>query len=386
MTDGPKLRGYSFHSVKGGVGKSTLSTLAALELAQKHPDDDVWLIDLDLTGTSLADALPIQAPDLGAPTVQLGKLRSPPSAHLSVADSITAVERRGEHLEGRAPTDDERAGALFLNDWLLHAQRGWTPGDELPLAAVSWRLHDGPPNLRVLPSSALPEDLRRTIPVVFDEEFAGFFEARIEWLLEAITIAGAGRPAHVVIDVPPTIPGLSRAVLGVALRLASAAPVALADDGFIPEHLRQGIAWRASMVTTLDLPDLRAMGRWLKHVRSEDEQVIRVVLNRVAADWSDGQLNRALSSCLGLQPTPELKGETVAGDRSFELAPATVDDTPDPSDEEEGTGGAGLQLPGLLQRAVAVREDRARQLFTPGAALKTISLIDALDDQQRRLV
>jgi hypothetical protein len=386
MTDGPKLRGYSFHSVKGGVGKSTLSTLAALELAQKHPDDDVWLIDLDLTGTSLADALELQAPDLGVGPVNLRALPSPSAAPISVKASRERIKLRGEHLGKQPPESDEREGVLFLNDWLLHAQRGWTPGDELPLALVSWRLHDGPPNLRVLPSSALPEDLRRTIPVVFDEEFAGFFEARIEWLLEAIVIAGAGRPAHVVIDVPPTIPGLSRAVLGVALRLASAAPVALADDDFIPEHLRQGISWRASMVTTLDLPDLRAMGRWLKHVRSEDEQVIRVVINRVAADWSDGQLNRALSSCLGLQPMPELKGETAAGERSLEMAAPTLDDTPDPTDAQEGTGGAELQLPGLLQRAVAVREDRARQLFTPGAGLRTISLIDALDDQQRRLV
>lgn len=46
------LRCYSFHSVKGGVGKSTLSTFLALGLARRHPEAQVVLIDLDLTGMS----------------------------------------------------------------------------------------------------------------------------------------------------------------------------------------------------------------------------------------------------------------------------------------------------------------------------------------------
>lgn len=48
------LRCTSFHSVKGGVGKSTLSTALACTLARRHPEDPVVLIDMDLKGGSQA--------------------------------------------------------------------------------------------------------------------------------------------------------------------------------------------------------------------------------------------------------------------------------------------------------------------------------------------
>ncbi|HSP81445.1 MAG TPA: P-loop NTPase, partial [Myxococcaceae bacterium] len=101
------LRCYSFHSVKGGVGKSTLSVLTALGLAQRG-GRPVTLIDMDLTGTSLADVLPLEAPawDSVALEEKLPLLR-PPTGFLSLEETRERMELRDElaleALERRAP-------------------------------------------------------------------------------------------------------------------------------------------------------------------------------------------------------------------------------------------------------------------------------------------
>ncbi|WP_437780660.1 P-loop NTPase [Sorangium sp. So ce1097] len=274
------LRCYSFHSVKGGVGKSTLSTLTAVALAEAHPEARVYLVDMDLTGTSLADVLPLEAPRWAGvgPGDPIDLLQRPDTFH-ERNDAIDRIEERGA-----APADAEDAiGVPFLNDYLLFRTPDWDEERDVPPAAICWRMEHGPDNLRVLPSSALPRDLSRALPVIYDEEHAAFLEGRLEYLLSALL--PDTDETFVVFDTPPTIPGLSRSVLNLALRLSREPKTPLSEDGFMPQALQKvRLDWRAFLIATQDYQDLRAAARWLDLVREEDRDVIRLVLNRVGGD------------------------------------------------------------------------------------------------------
>lgn len=265
------LRCFSFHSVKGGVGKSTLSTLVAHGLARRAESTEVVLIDLDLTGTSLSDVLALEAPQWDGDAIDL---RSRPDGGFFGREET--LRRIGE----RAP---ERANGLrvpYLNDFLLWSDPDWSTDRDVVPAALSWRVQGAPANLSVIPSSALPADLERIIPVIFDEEHAAFLEARLEVLLDALVPEEGERV--VVIDTPPTIPGLSRSVISLGLRLAREPKRALADDEYIPARLRSSrVAWQVGVVLSRDRQDLRAAERWMELVDPNDQDLFRLIVNRV---------------------------------------------------------------------------------------------------------
>lgn len=281
------LRCYSFHSVKGGVGKSTLSVLTALGLAQRG-DRRVTLIDMDLTGTSLADVLPLESPACEtAPDGTLSLLRSPTGFH-SREDTRRLMEERDDVAREALQQNLEARAARcvpFLNDYLLFATPDWDEQQDMPIESVLWRMRGFSPenSLRVLPSSALPVDLERIIPVVFDENHSGFLESRLEYLLDAL-VPEQGE-AVVVVDTPPTIPGLSRSVLSLALRLSAeggARKVPLSLQGGMPPRLKDAsVTWTAFLVGSLDRQDLRAANRWLSLVDEEERRHIRFLANRV---------------------------------------------------------------------------------------------------------
>ncbi|HRI71617.1 MAG TPA: P-loop NTPase [Polyangium sp.] len=276
------LHCYSFHSVKGGVGKSTLSTLTACALAKEHPEARVYLVDMDLTGTSLADVLPLEAPywnELG-PDEPIDLLKSP-DGFLARLDSRSRIERR------REPRDDPKQviGVPFLNDYLLFEPKVWDREHDIQPAAIAWRMADGPDNLRVFPSSALPRDLMRALPVIYDEEHAAFLEGRLEYLLAAITLDE--KESFVVFDTPPTIPGLSHSILNLAFRLSHETKIPLAEDGFVPYGLEEAfVDWSVRIVATQDMQDIRAAARWLEWVQQQDLPLVRLVINRA---WSQQQ-------------------------------------------------------------------------------------------------
>ncbi len=335
---------WSFHSVKGGVGKSTLATLTALHLARSHPDARVWLLDLDLTGTSLADGLPLMAPRWEGDECSL-PLKQLPTGFYSVAESLARIRLRQQEGSREKPC----AGAPFLNDWLLHAAgpAGSEEPKELPVEWVAWAM-DGVDNLRVIPSSALPNDLLVTIPVVFDEEYTAFFEARLEHLLcEILTGQWSEKEHLIVLDVPPTIPGLSRAVLGLALRLSRPPEERISLsvlDRYIPPPLDEiaEIEWRACLVASLDRQDIRALRRWLELVKAEEQGVVRVVLNRVApGDMKAKEL--ALQTRLEASAESEYREEDEFAEMPLQRR--------------------RLVLPPALDRAAWVEEDPSIQLF-----------------------
>lgn len=264
---------YSFHSVKGGVGKSTLSLQVALYLAQVR-GIPTTLVDMDIMGTSLADGLPLLAPCW--PESKASEpldLQSPPRE--GALHSRARTRWLMDH-ERRQLMDDQRkpVGVPFLNDYFLHATEGWDGKTDIPVASLAWRLQGASAKLQILPSSGLPEDLEQILPTVLNEHYSGFLQSRLVSLLATLANThGPKEDAAVVLDTPPTIPGISRAVLGLALRLGTAgadAPPPLANVS---------IQARSFLVTTMDMQDLRTSDRWLGIRRAD--QVLRPLINRV---------------------------------------------------------------------------------------------------------
>jgi hypothetical protein len=317
--------------VKGGVGKSTLSVLTACALAQRN-QAPVTLIDMDLTGTSLADVLPLRAPlwpDAG-PSDVLNLLNPPSGGFHSLEETRTRIEARGEAAleaeedsaqeateastsvsdgeeaveakaeegedeggedEGVPPANQSR-GVPVLNDYLLFATPDWDEQQDIPIQSLLWSV-DGIDfeRLQVIPSSALPADLNRILPVIFDENHSGFLEGRLEYLLNALVPDEGER--IVIVDTPPTIPGLSRSVLSLALRLSDDPQRPLSsEDPFIPERLRDAVDWTAFVVSTMDQQDLVAASRWISLIKPGEQTRIRFLVNR--SRGADQQQLRAL--------------------------------------------------------------------------------------------
>jgi hypothetical protein len=281
------LRCYSFHSVKGGVGKSTLSVTTALHKARQGAR--VTLIDMDLTGTSLADVLGLEAPSWeGVAPTQVLPLTRAPTGFLPYAETVKRMEQREqfkrERMEENPASHEARQarGVPFLNDYLLFTTPDWDAREDVHLGSLLWRRPGAPASFEVIPSSALPADLEQTIPAVFDENYSGFLEGRLEYLLGAL-VPEEDEERVVVLDTPPTVPGLSRAVLSLAFRLADRDPkVELSEDGGMPERLRNArVHWKAFMVGTLDRQDLRAMNRWVSLVRRDEARHLQCLVNRV---------------------------------------------------------------------------------------------------------
>lgn len=299
-----RLRGLSFHSVKGGVGKSTLATIAAIQSAREHPGRPVYLIDMDLTGTSLADVLPLRAPRWeGRPSITPQLLESQaPIGFDTPEDSRTRVDQRDQELRARRHDRPEDLFVPLLNDFLMHDPSEYDPSRDVRVDALCWQLDPGLPNLHVMPSSAIPGDLDRIVPVIFDEQHGALLEARFEALLAKIadrTAAERTSGATVVVDVPPTIPGLSRSVISLGLRLSREEKQPLSVKGGVPHELEgAAIDWTAHLVASPDLQDLRATERWLGLVLEEERSCFRFVINRHkwvgAADERLTQLRQAL--------------------------------------------------------------------------------------------
>lgn len=297
------VRGLSFHSVKGGVGKSTLATVAALQCARSKPNQRVYLVDMDLTGTSLADVLPIIAPSWPESALSRALIETPPSGFHSLDQTRERI--RARNMAASEP-DWSMADLYvpFLNDYLLHVPSNDGSGNDAAVDSICWRFEDGMENLRVLPSSAVPGDLRRIVPVIFDEQHGAFLEARLESLLSNLVVANNGLDFTVVIDVPPTIPGLSRSVMSLGLRLGADHKEPLALRGGVPDALRGvHVSWTLHLVTSPDPQDLLATERWLSLVLPEERARFRVVVNRHPWISAPDEQRVRLAESLGLLPT-----------------------------------------------------------------------------------
>lgn len=310
------LRCASFHSVKGGVGKSTLSYMVARLLAEQAPEGErVALIDADLTGTSLADVLSLRAPRWNSVAADdrlpLGR----------VPDAWTKLEHAGDaqgidpspmpNLTTRATRENGHAHDVpLLNDFLLWEQDRYDQDKDVHPEALFWKpLAEDPlaERLVVIPSSALPNDLAQILPLIYDELHAAFLESRLEWLLHWLLVKTNVRT--VIFDTPPTVPGLSRAVLSMAMRLPD--DESLAKDGGTPQSLTRAagttITWTAFLIASTDLQDIRAADRWLDGRDPAELGRIQAIINRADRDDPEESLKEKLSGIplgmLGGAPT-----------------------------------------------------------------------------------
>lgn len=299
------LRVLSFHSVKGGVGKSTLATLAALQAARRHPARRVYLIDMDLTGTSLADVLPLLAPNWETSVLLPAQLEHAPTKTLDLKSSRELIALRTTEMNPRAGTA-ANLYVPFLNDFFLHQPSDDLQNRDVDVRSICWKFENGPPNLNVIPSSAIPGDLERIIPVIFDEQHAAFLEARLEVLLSRLIDVDVGTDVTVIVDVPPTIPGLSRSVMSLGLRLSQPRKQPLAANASIPQPLYgTSVAWTINLVTSPDPQDLRATQRWLTLILRDERSKFRLVVNRHKWSTAPDELRNSLSQALGLAPSAD---------------------------------------------------------------------------------
>lgn len=125
---------YAFVSTKGGTGKTTLAVATALALAERGRRVAVY--DLDLSGSSIGDGLPLCAPEVAGEDGQV-----------SLASPAPSLLNRPATLRARAKRAAERQSFRYLpylNDALLHtAERGegpfpgsyaWRRGPDDPVA------------------------------------------------------------------------------------------------------------------------------------------------------------------------------------------------------------------------------------------------------------
>lgn len=265
---------YSFHSVKGGVGKSTLAICVALYLADQGKR--VTLIDLDAIGTSLVEGLPMCAPQLPNHLIdEPGHLLKRPTGMLTHHQTLLGIAARHHQgaMLGSPPQEGTGHFVPFLNDFLLLDEPVET-GEDVPIDALSYRLQGDQTdarvrNLRLIPTSALPVDLEKILPRIQTEPDIGFIEGRLEILFDALLMHD--EDVAVVFDTPPALPGLTRTILSLAFRLGRRGKKrALSSDNYIPSRVAETpISFQSFLVMTLDRQDVRAGHRWLQVLKSQ---------------------------------------------------------------------------------------------------------------------
>lgn len=283
-----RLRGFSFHSVKGGVGKSTLATACAIGMAHTR-STPVVLIDMDLTGTSLADVLMLEAPEWEAFEGSLYE------AMLSAPKGFSDRDATWRRIDDRRSASSAYTSDAppYLNDYLRYQPPiTAAPDEDAHPRSLLWRFSGAPDNLQVIPSSALPDDVEAIMPLVFSEDQSAFLQGRLEFLIDAL-IKDAQERGHdeltLIFDTPPTIPGLSRAVLSLALRLDRPTKLPLVSGDHLPFDLEEAkVDWNACLVMTQDLQDQRALLRWFDKIKQDEDpgSCLRLIVNRVTGDES----------------------------------------------------------------------------------------------------
>lgn len=258
-----KLVATSFHSVKGGVGRTTLALNNAIHAADKHPDQPVYLIDVDVCGTSLVDEKDLCAPRWGDKPISMKTLYSTaPNGFWSAAESKARIDKRNK----------KDLSVTFVNDWFLFQTPNWDEETDVLLPGLCWKLDGAPVNLKVIPHSPMPADVMDIQALLNDEDHAAFMEGRLEYLLSAIL---EEHPDPVVVfDCPQGMHGLARSVMSLGLRLGKSPKDSLADDGGMPFALEDAeVDWTINFVKG---QDTRCLDRWLE-VAGADRNRIQVI-------------------------------------------------------------------------------------------------------------
>lgn len=259
------IRLHAFASTKGGVGKSSLSVAAAHWIGKQSSRRAV-LIDLDLTGSSLADGLGLCAPELVLDEQNQFELDASPQSHLSV--ELTRERRLRRVLGGPF------AALPYVNDALLARE---------PTNVGKWLWKD-PSGSAVgyLPSSSAHGDVVRAVHDLVQMPDDDWRSALIATVVEIVE----SNPdvTDIVFDLPPGTWGFAHNCL-LALR-------ALAMTG------HHGVTWLTNAILVLS-PDSTALVPGLEYLlKNQDHMSPRLlpVVNR--ATEPEAAIRRRARACL----------------------------------------------------------------------------------------
>jgi Mrp family chromosome partitioning ATPase len=250
------MRVHAFASSKGGVGKTTLAYAAARLLAADGRR--VVVVDLDLHGSSFADAVDLVAPFEGG--------------------WVPGAEVRVARRHGLAPL----SSVGWVQDALAAAS------DEA-VAPRLWRISETDPGsapISVLPTSSVPRDRDSTVHWT-DADRLGSLSVRIARLLHQLLDEGVD---DVVLDLPPPIAGVSEAVISLFHNARVLPP---SYPSWSPS-----IETRVLLVGTPDRQDLVSVVE--AHLALRGHQIPHVlIINRVRDTDLDGRVQEAVVTWLG---------------------------------------------------------------------------------------
>lgn len=221
---------HLFCSVKGGVGKSTLSVAAAKLLAKMGAVP--VLVDADMLGSSLADGLALCAPVVELTASGLLDLDATPTDRwYSLAETRALRAQRKdwlERIEGGEGTVSVAVPPVFLNDALNYPVPD--PRRECSIGALLWK-HESPDGVWYLPSSPLQDDAARAAPHATGVDGDYGWVRRLSWVLDGLL---EQRPeiTHIVLDLPPGTWGFAHQILLLTGHLAFEKPLPAGYPGW----------------------------------------------------------------------------------------------------------------------------------------------------------
>lgn len=262
---------HIFCSVKGGVGKSTLAVACAHLLAEAA--SPCVVIDADLTGTSLADGLRMQAPILlshADGTLNLDE--APPNVQF-----YDAEQTRRRRLQRVSQQDNRPVGIPFFNDLLLNIKEDPTHVGRVDAAlwrAAATARPGWKGEVLYLPSSPTRRDVAHSLGWLYHPENPLLWLRRVSWIIDEL-LSRMPELQNIVIDLPPGLAGFSHEVLLLAGNLSPRRPM---PAGY-PEW--DEVEWRINpfLVMSQDSNDLFAALEYYQEFRSFVPE-LRPVVNR----------------------------------------------------------------------------------------------------------
>ncbi|GAH25294.1 unnamed protein product, partial [marine sediment metagenome] len=167
-----KVRIYTIHSQKGGVGKTSLAVAIAGWSSSKHKLKTL-IIDCDLTGTSLIDLF------------------------------WKCDTKQQNHRE-----------IYYLNRLLLASPKAFSGYEEGDMESTFYLTVPNCKNLYYIPSSPVLKDIRSIVALISQENMLHFFQSRMTDILRLVV---KNEIKTIIIDNPPGLFGLSRAMINLEI-------------------------------------------------------------------------------------------------------------------------------------------------------------------------
>jgi hypothetical protein len=218
-----KIGLHLFCSVKGGVGKSTLSVVAAKLLAKRGKVP--VLVDTDMLGSSLADGLALCAPVVAESEDGLLDLEAQPTGQwYSLLETRELRQRRRDWLERNEDKETSFESAVapaYLNDALHYLVPD--PRHDCSVVALLWK-HETKDDVWYLPSSPLQVDAARAAPHSVGAGDGYDWIRRLSWVLDGV-LEQKPEVTDIVLDLPPGTWGFAHQILLLAGHLSRSSPL-----------------------------------------------------------------------------------------------------------------------------------------------------------------